>query len=238
VKLLISWSGDRSKHIALALHRWLPTVIQSLDPWMSDIDLGKGTDWNQELSSKLEGTAFGVLCLTRENLTAPWLLFEAGAIGKRPGTKRVYTYLFQLMDSDVSFPLAQFQSTKATQDDTHKMLVDMNSHLQQPLDKAVLQTTFNRGWPELKEALDKVSKVVETPQSKDKVELMLEEILTYVRQQSRRDEQALTEARAIDEAMARERERTLLEIEMSKRAKDLYLSQRRRAGTTPRSLTA
>ena len=71
------------------------------------------------------------------------------------------------------------------------MLVDMNSHLQQPLDKAVLQTAFIRGWHELKEALDKVPKVVEPPQPKDKVELMLEEILNYVRQQSRRDEQAI-----------------------------------------------
>jgi hypothetical protein len=82
------------------------------------------------------------------------------------------------------------------------MLVDMNSHLQQPLDKDVLQKGFNRGWPELREALDKIPKAVETPQPKSKVELMLEEILAYIRWQLRRDQQAVIASinRGIEEA--------------------------------------
>src|ERR1019366_10487571 len=117
VKLFISWSGGRSKRIALVFRQWLPTVIQGLKPWMSDVDLQKGADWNQTLTSELEATSFGLFCLTPENLSSPWLLFEAGAIARRPGLKRVFTHLFDLADNDVPWPLAQFQSTKSTRDD-------------------------------------------------------------------------------------------------------------------------
>lgn len=61
MKLFISWSGNRSKHIAQALRHWLPTVIQQLKPWMSDVDLQKGSEWNQMLTAELEGTPFGTV---------------------------------------------------------------------------------------------------------------------------------------------------------------------------------
>lgn len=42
MKVFISWSGETSKKVALALKAWLPNVIQALDPWMSDKDIEKG----------------------------------------------------------------------------------------------------------------------------------------------------------------------------------------------------
>jgi hypothetical protein len=187
MKLLISWSGDRSKHIALAFRQWLPTIIQGLKPWISDVDLQKGSEWNQMLTAELEETLFGLFCLTPESLSSSWLLFEAGAIAKKPGTKRVYTYLFDLADTDVPWPLAQFQSTRPTKEDTLKMLSNMNKHLKEPLEPSVLDTTFNRGWPELEGHLKAVPKKVGADQPKTKVDLMLVEILAYVREQSRKE---------------------------------------------------
>lgn len=128
-----------------------------------------------------------LFCLTPDSPSSSWLLFEAGAIAKRKGTKRVYTYLSDLDDGDVPWPLAQFQSTKATKDDTLKMLEDMNKHLKEPLEPAVLQNAFNRGWPELENTLKTVPKQAGAQEKnpKTKTEMMLEEILAYVRQQNR-----------------------------------------------------
>lgn len=82
MKVFISWSGERAKAVARALHEWLPTVIQSLEPWMSDQDISSGQRWNSEISNQLAESNYGIICITPENQIAPWLNFEAGAVAK------------------------------------------------------------------------------------------------------------------------------------------------------------
>src|SRR5689334_3268326 len=81
--IFISWSGDRSKAVALALREWLPMVIQSVDVWMSETDIAKGSRSMLEVMQKLSAADFGLICLTPENQLRPWILFEAGAIAKQ-----------------------------------------------------------------------------------------------------------------------------------------------------------
>src|SRR5262245_52493556 len=80
MKVFISWSGDRSRQLAEALKWWLRAVIQRLEPWLSTEDLQKGTKWGGLLSAALETTDVGIVCVTRENCSSAWLLFEAGAL--------------------------------------------------------------------------------------------------------------------------------------------------------------
>ena len=54
MKLFIGWSGNRSKIVALGLRDWLPTVIQKVTPWMSEVDIHSGRVWDAELSKQLE----------------------------------------------------------------------------------------------------------------------------------------------------------------------------------------
>ena len=79
MEVFISWSGDRSEKVAEALRDWLPSVIQSVNPFMSASDIEQGSRWLNDLGIHLENAQFGLICLTQENLKAPWLLFEAGA---------------------------------------------------------------------------------------------------------------------------------------------------------------
>ena len=132
-KVFLTWSGDRSKAMATALRVWLPNVIQAVEPWMSETDIAKGAGWNSEISSQLELAKIGIVCLTPENLDAPWVNFEAGALSKITGSK-VCTYLFGLSPTDVEGPLAQFQATKSDdKDDTKKLLHTINRHLGESL---------------------------------------------------------------------------------------------------------
>jgi hypothetical protein len=80
--VFISWSGDRSKHVALALRDWLPMVLQAAKAFMSATDIVKGSRGLVELAGTLEVVKVGIICLTPENLSAPWLLFESGALSK------------------------------------------------------------------------------------------------------------------------------------------------------------
>lgn len=80
--VFISWSGPRSKSAAEILKRWLPIVVHTANPWMSATDIDKGTRWSEEVAAALDTMKAGIICLTPENLSAEWLLFEAGALSK------------------------------------------------------------------------------------------------------------------------------------------------------------
>src|SRR5438045_1936561 len=111
MKVFISWSGTRSRDVAESLHEWLPYVINAVEPWLSSADIEKGARWALDLAQELESTSVAVICLTKENLNAPWILFEAGALSKTVGKSFVCPYLFGLDRIDLTGPLLQFQAT-------------------------------------------------------------------------------------------------------------------------------
>lgn len=82
MKIFISWSGDRSELLAKALRDWFPLVLHYVDPWLSQSDIQAGERWGIEVAKELETCNFGVICVTKENLNSPWILFEAGALAK------------------------------------------------------------------------------------------------------------------------------------------------------------
>jgi hypothetical protein len=185
VKVFISWSGPRSKAVAQALHDWLPDVMQAIRPWISSEDIRKGKQWNLELTQELEGTHIGVICLTPENLMAPWILFEAGALSKLQ-RKDVYvcTYLIDLRHTDVTGPLAEFQHTLATKEDTHQLIKTINDAMaegQGRLAEAPLDRAFERCWPELQQKLETLPKPEEPAAPPRAPDDMLREILEIVR---------------------------------------------------------
>jgi hypothetical protein len=80
MKVFISWSGPKSQAVAIALRDWIPLLFQAVEPWVSSADIQAGSRWTTELPKNLENSNFGILCMTKDNLTAPWLVFEAGAL--------------------------------------------------------------------------------------------------------------------------------------------------------------
>jgi hypothetical protein len=122
VKVFISWSGTTSRELAEALHAWLPSVIQSIEPWMSSADIDKGARWSADIAEELEECSIGLICLTPDNLEAPWIMFEAGALSKALDRAFVCPYLFNLNHADLKGPLVQFQSSKAEKEDTKKLM--------------------------------------------------------------------------------------------------------------------
>lgn len=96
MNVFISFSGDRSKAVAKALHEWIPYVINDVQPWMSEVDIDKGTRWSMDVANQLKEAKMGIICLTPENLDAPWLHFEAGALSKTVEKTYVCPYLFEV----------------------------------------------------------------------------------------------------------------------------------------------
>src|ERR1039457_6596951 len=75
-EVFVSWSGSRAKAVARSLRDWIPCVLQSVRPWMSEGDLDAGSRWQVELAKKLQQVNFGIICLTPETVNTPWVLFH------------------------------------------------------------------------------------------------------------------------------------------------------------------
>jgi hypothetical protein len=182
VKVFISWSGERSRGAAKAMAEWLSCVFAGrVAPWISEHDIGAGSRWGQALSASLEECNFGIICLTPDNLTSPWLLFEAGCLSKTVKSSRVVPYLLQLKPTEIEFPLAQFQAVAADKQGTFKLVESLNVASEGTLSAELLQRAFSKWWPELEAQLRALPSVGEVIQPTRSERALLEESLQLLR---------------------------------------------------------
>ena len=189
MKVFISWSGEKSQAVALALREWLPLVINDIEPFVSDEDIHAGTRWQTEIARQLEATDFGILCITRDNQDAPWLNFEAGALAKAVETSRVVPLAIDLKPTDVLLPLGQLHAQPATQQGLRKVIASLNSARDQPLDETRIRKSSDKWWSDLHEKLEKIRKSDTQSSEGDgdsrSTRAMVEELLDTVRSLAR-----------------------------------------------------
>ena len=185
--IFISWSKSRSYQIGKALHEWLPNVIQAAKPWISSEDIDKGTLWSNEIAGVLALTKVGIVCVTPENVSEPWLNFEAGALSKTIDDSRVGTYLFPGMsNSAVPAPLGRFNHTSANETDTLRLLQTIRRALNLDLTETQVEKAFSKNWPDFAAVLAVVSKQeVGTQPALRKIEEMMAELLEIARADTR-----------------------------------------------------
>lgn len=207
MKVFLSWSGEPSHRVALLLHKKLPLFIQALKPWISTEDIARGTLWREALGRELEDGSVGIFCVTRANVTSPWVNFEAGALSKTLEESRVIPFLFDMRPSDVAGPLADLQaaifqrnSPKKNQNEFRKLLAALNTARTPPLvSETVLDHIFMQIWPDLVQQLDQIAvdaaQISDDPAKEPDPAAVLEEVLQAVRDQSRMLGRALGDER-------------------------------------------
>ena len=147
MEVFISWSGERSKIFAEHLHDFLQRLLHPIRPWMSSVDIEKGTQWNKEISTRLSQDSVGIICTTPENQNSAWLMFEAGAISKTIDNARVFPVLIGLEPSELVSPLNQFQSTTLKKEDFYKMIESLNNQMKEhKRSDKILKEEFNKSW--------------------------------------------------------------------------------------------
>ncbi|MBK9166395.1 MAG: toll/interleukin-1 receptor domain-containing protein [Bryobacterales bacterium] len=156
MKVFISWSGDRSRSLAQGLREWLPLVLHYVEPWLSEADIEAGERWAQSVAKELAASNFGIICVTSENITSPWVLFEAGALTKSLETSRVIPLLLDLEFSDVSGPLAQFQAKKLARPGVGEVIQSIQKNAEQPIPEARAKQLFEALWPEFEKKLEAI----------------------------------------------------------------------------------
>jgi hypothetical protein len=190
IKIFISWSGDRSKEVAAAFRDWLPMVLEGTEPFMSDVDIDKGTRWDTYISQQLAQTDFGIICLTPENRMSPAIHYEVGALSKSVERAHLWTYLYELSNADIKWPLSEFQHTTFEKEQTRRLLKSINALLgEYKRDDNVLNNVFDACWSFFETKLrDIPPPPEEIPQRPDRD--ILEEILELIRA-SRNDDETI-----------------------------------------------
>ncbi len=117
-KIFISFSGHRSQRVATEVGQLIRQVLP-VEPWTSD-KIGEGDIWAESIHDALGKVVFGVSCITMENQVNPWIVFEAGAIGKTRDPSR---WAIFLIDKNIKLfePLGCYQCTVATKAGTKKL---------------------------------------------------------------------------------------------------------------------
>jgi hypothetical protein len=187
MRLFISWSGDLSHRIAECLFEWLPMVLQGLEPYMSSESIEKGARWSSHIGKELEEARFGLVILTKENLSSRWLHFEAGAVAKSVDESRLAPLLFGLRPADVLQPLSQFQITTFAKEDMLKLLKSANVAGGEALmPETRLVSLFDKLWPDLREKIELILHEYRSAQNvvARSTEEILEEILSLGREQA------------------------------------------------------
>lgn len=195
VKVFISWSGEKSKKIANIFREWLPTVIQSIEPFVSSEDIEKGSRWNTDIAQELNETKFGIICVTKDNLNSPWINFEAGALSKSLENTFVAPVLFDVKPSELkSSPISQFQATSFTKEDIKRLLETLNNATANGLTQSRLNKAFDLCYSDLEASIDELKKcedVLDNGEAEQAVmeisidSNLMEEILEMVRNTQR-----------------------------------------------------
>lgn len=188
MKIFVSWSGALSKKIAESIKKWLPCFIQAADVFFSPDDIEKGENWDSKISKELSECKYGIICLTADNVTAPWINFEAGAIAKTLDA-RVATLMININPSEIKGPLSRYQATKIERDDFFQLIENINKQCDTPVNQDVLKNTFSGLWDsmekEMSEVISQTKSVVPSKGKKDGISSeAVEEILQLLRKQS------------------------------------------------------
>lgn len=145
MQVFLSWSGERSRVVAELMKEWIPHVIQAVRPWVSSKSINSGEVWFSAIADCLNDCTLGIIFLTQENKSRPWILFEAGALAR--GANGVCTFLVDLQNSDIEQPLASFNHTLFSKDSVFKLICTINSSLKEKaIEISILQSAFMANW--------------------------------------------------------------------------------------------
>lgn len=117
MRVILSWSGEVSHQVAVALHASLPRFLDNVEPWISSDDIASGSGWFSGLKDALDGAEAAIICVTRANMHSAWLHYEAGAVAAKVKRPFVCPYLLGLSPSELAgLPIHQYQCREATKD--------------------------------------------------------------------------------------------------------------------------
>lgn len=185
-KIFISWSKSQSKRVAYVLKDLLPEVLEGVELFMSEQDIGPGERSMKVIEQQLTDTTYGLIVVTLENQGEPWLNFEAGALSKQVGNDEqgvplVVPLLVDIPNpSQLTGPLSQFQSRRLDESGLKDVLRSVATLVGS--DTSVIERRFSRAWPEIETKISEARvKGVSLKKPERTVDSKVDEVLEILR---------------------------------------------------------
>lgn len=190
LKVFISWSGLLAKQVAVVWYDLVKLVIDGVEPFMSEENIGAGQRGLDKIAAELSGSRFGIIVVTQDNQGSEWLNYEAGALSKFVGDAPAVRVAPSLVDfdrkNDVKGPLGQFQASLLDKEGV-RFIVREIARVVDDADEASVLQRLEYAWPEYaaRFAAAKGLGAKEPSEAHRKPDDMLDEILTLVRDLAR-----------------------------------------------------
>jgi hypothetical protein len=188
-KVFISWSGQLSQAVAAIWLDLISETFDSVEPFMSEENIGAGERGLVKIATELAGTSFGIIVVTQENQNSPWLNYEAGALSKDvvDETVRVAPSLVDFeRKNDVTGPIGQFQASLLNREGVEYILVEIAKIV--GVDEASIRKRLTNSWREEYETRFNSAKTAggdEPVAQRRGNDEILDEILTIIRELAR-----------------------------------------------------
>lgn len=169
--IFISWSGSNTKQFAIVFKSILETIIfpkneTGLECFVSDEDIAAGTDWWVKIKNELKSCSLGILCVTNENVKAPWIFYEAGAMASRE-LPTIPLLIGCGINSLIGTPLQGKQCINFNDSKKFiKMMENVNEHLNL-MSAPLVKSTATVGYKQLKKDLKSIISYLENTHTID-----------------------------------------------------------------------
>lgn len=155
MRIFLSWSGKISERIASLIRQYIPLFLDSSEiSFFYSPEIKKGVLWPTKLFENISNCQTTIICLTPENVEAPWINFEGGANAAK-GFKTCPIF-FGFQNHNPSGPLSYFQVTYYTKTDFFKLICSLNDELENKCDESTLKELFEKQWKSFKSKTDNV----------------------------------------------------------------------------------
>jgi len=147
VEVFLSWSGARSKCLARYVVECLPGIVPDVQLFYSP-EIDPGATWSNAIASAIRRSRFAILCMTQENLSSPWLQFEAGALWRgATGATSACPLLLDVEPDQLPGPLKLFQAKRFDETGFKELCKFLGKQTRLNADR--LRYNFKAVWPTL-----------------------------------------------------------------------------------------
>lgn len=158
LRIMISWSGSLSRDIGILLRELFSVTNQAASVFMGADDIQVGDDWKQAIMDMSASCQLAIICVTSENCTSPWIMYEIGALSQKKDQLTENSVIPLLIDTDIvslkASPLLQYQTCNLSKEGIYKLVYSVNEKLPTPIMGSKLNELFNTIWPSFEEKVN------------------------------------------------------------------------------------